>query len=400
MSGSEEARRAERESLTRVLRAIVDQPADLIATLQTILDNAVRLCRTDKGFIYLKDGQVYRHYVDVGATPEVVEFNKAHPIAASRGSSTGRAVIERKPVHIPNVFEDREYEYWDAQELGGFQTLLSVPMLHEDDVIGVISGYRTEPEPFTEEEIALLTTFAEQAALAVVTSELVATVATQREELARYLPRQVADLVSSTDGAAKLAGHRSEVTVAFTDLRGFTAFTGQAEPEEVMDVLTGYHQAMGTLISRFGGTLNSFDGDGLMVYFNDPEPMPDHANRAIAMSKAMQDAFASLSAGWRERGFSLGLGIGVATGYTTVGRMGFEGRYHYGPIGTIVNLASRLCDEALPGQILISQRTLAAYDGSAGAVGQRRLKGFGTPVPVFAVEPWDPAQSRHRSEGS
>ena len=382
--------------MAEVLRSIVDAPADLNATLQTIIDNAVHLCRTDKGFIYLREGDVYQHTVDTGAPAEVVEYNVAHPIRPSRGTSTGRAVLERRPVHIPDVFEDPEYEYWDAQRLGGFRTLLSVPMFYQDDVVGVVSVYRSDLRPFSDSEIDLLAMFADQASLAYETSRLVAIVDSQRTQLARYLPSQVAELVSSPDGERLLEGHRSEITVVFTDLRGFTAFAAGAEPEEVIAVLGEYHQEMGRIVVEHDGTLSGFFGDGLMIYFNDPVPMPDHARRAIAMAERMQDAFGWLSARWHRRGFDLGLGIGIATGYATLGRIGYQGRHDYGPIGTVVNLASRLCGEASSGAILASQPTLAAANiEDAPAVGPMQLKGFAQPVVAYQV-PMTP-EPEHRS---
>ena len=198
--------------MVEVLRSIVDAPADhLQANLQAIIDNAVRLCRTDKGFLYLREGDVFKHVVDVGASPDVVEFNKSHPISPGRDTSTGRAALERGPVHIPDIHEDPEYEYWEAQRLGGFQTLLSVPMLHRDEVIGVLSVWRSEVEPFTDDEIELLSAFAEQAVLALVTSQLIETIEHQKVELSRYLPPQVAELLSSSEGRRLLEGHRSEI---------------------------------------------------------------------------------------------------------------------------------------------------------------------------------------------
>ena len=377
---------AERAGVTEVLRSLVDSPSDLDSTLQVILGNAVRLAHTDSGFIYLKDGDVYRHVCDVGASPEVVEFNKANPIRPSRGTSTGRAVLERGPVHIPDVDLDDEYVYREAQRLGRFRTLLSVPMLHREEVIGVLSVYRTELLAFTEGEIDLLTMFAEQAALATVSSQLVATVDRQRVELARYLPEQVAELISSSDGAALLEGHRSEITVVFADLRGFTEFGVLAEPEEVISVLGEYHHEMGKHVTRHEGTLGGFEGDGLMIYFNDPIPAPDHAARAVAMAKDMSGGFVRLAESWERRGFHLGLGIGVATGYATLGRIGYEGRYTYSPIGTTVNLASRLCDEAKPGTILASQRTIAAANIDASLLPDPlTLKGIPRPIPVYRI---------------
>lgn len=388
MSFDETEYLAERASVTDVLRSLVDSPSDLGSTLQVILGNAVSLAHTDRGFIYLKDGDVYRHVSDVGASAEVVEFNKANPIRPGRGTSTGRAVVERRTVHIPDVDLDDEYEYREAQRLGGFKTLLSVPMFHGDEVIGVVSVFRTEMHPFTEGEVDLLSMFAEQAALATVTSQLVATVESQRVQLARFLPQQVADLISSPDGQKLLEGHRSEITVVFADIRGFTEFAAIAEPEEVISVLGEYHLEMGIHVTVHEGTLGGFEGDGLMIYFNDPNPVPDHASRAVSMAQGMQAGFAPLAEGWLKRGFQLGLGIGIATGYATLGRIGYEGRYDYSPIGTTVNLASRLCDQAESGTILASQRTIAAADIEATLLPDPlKLKGIPQPVPVYKVQP-------------
>lgn len=386
MAFNEDNYLAERAKVTEVLRSLVESPADLDSILHVILESAVSLCHTDKGFIYLNDEGVYRHAADVGATPEVVAFNQANPIHPTRGTVTGRAVLERGPVHIPDIELDDEYEYREAQLLGGFKTLLSVPMLHKGEAIGVLSVFRTEVLPFTDGDIDLLSMFAEQAALATVTSQLVATVENQRVELARFLPEQVADLISSPDGLKLLEGHRSEITVVFADIRGFTEFAAMAEPEEVISILGDYHRAMGAHVIDHEGTLGGFDGDGLMIYFNDPIPVPDHASRAVAMARGMQTTFAPLAEQWRQRGFQLGLGIGIATGYATLGRIGYEGRYDYTPIGTTVNLASRLCDRAESGTILVSQRTIAAAGIEGTALpGPLSLKGIPQPVLVFSV---------------
>ncbi len=377
---------AERAGVTAVMRSLVDSPSDLDSTLQAILENAVRLCQTDKGFIYLKDGDAYRHVADVGASREVVEFNRANPIRPGRGTSTGRAVVERRAVHIPDVELDAEYEHREAQRLGGFRTLLSMPLIHENDVIGVISVYRSEPLAFTDSEIDLLALFAEQGTLAVVISNLMTTVERQRVELGRYLPKQVADLVSSSNKSGLLDGHRSEITVVFVDIRGFTEFGASAEPEEVISVLGEYHEEMGKHVTSHEGTLGGFEGDGLMIYFNDPIPAPDHAARAVAMAKDMHRGFVSLANGWERQGFHLGLGIGIATGYATLGRIGYEGRYDYTPIGTTVNLASRLCGRAEPGTTLASQRTIAASGIDATLLPEPlTLKGIPQPVPVYSA---------------
>ena len=217
--------------------------------------------------------------------------------------------------------------------------------------------------------------------------ELLATIDRQRSQLSRFLSPQVAELVSSADGESMLAGHRREITAMFCDLRNFTSFSESAEPEEVISFLRAYHAAMGELIVEHEGTLEHFAGDGFMTFFNDPVEQPDHAARAIAMAVAMRDRFASLSTDWRRRGHVLEIGIGIATGYATLGRIGFEGRYDYGAIGSAIILASRLSGEAAPGEILVTQRTFGQADAAVRgeSVGDRTLKGFSRPVPTYAI---------------
>ena len=176
------------------------------------------------------------------------------------------------------------------------------------------------------------------------------TIDRQRSELARFLSPQVAALVSSDDGAALLEGHRRVITAVFSDLRGFTAFAEAAEPEELLDMLRDYHAEMGSLVVEHGGTLEHFAGDGILVFFNDPVLQSDHEARAVRMAVAMRSRFEVLDAAWRRRGHDLGFGVGMAVGHATLGRIGFEGRYDYAAIGTVVILASRLCGEARPGQ--------------------------------------------------
>jgi class 3 adenylate cyclase len=175
--------------------------------------------------------------------------------------------------------------------------------------------------------------------------------------------------------------------VVFCDLRGFTAFSETAEPEEVMGILNGYHAAMGELIFRFEGTLERFAGDGLMVFFNDPLPCTDAPMRAVSMAVAMREQAAELSRAWRKHGHELGFGVGIALGYATLGKIGFEGRFDYGAIGTVTNLASRLCDDARAGQILVSQRVFAMVEDEVEAepLGDLTLKGFLKPVRAFNV---------------
>jgi len=205
--------------------------------------------------------------------------------------------------------------------------------------------------------------------------------------LRRFFSPQLAELIVAGDAADPLQSHRREVTVVFLDLRGFTAFAETAEPEEVMGVLREYHAEMGKLILASEGTLERFTGDGMMIFFNDPVEVADPAARAVRMAAAMRERIAGLIEAWRKRGFDLDFGIGIAQGYATIGAIGFEGRWDYGAIGTVTNLAARLCGEAKPGQILLSQRVAGGVDGIATVepVGELTLKGFQRPVKAYNV---------------
>jgi class 3 adenylate cyclase len=218
-------------------------------------------------------------------------------------------------------------------------------------------------------------------------ARLLHTVRQQREELARFVSPQVAALIGTPEGEQLLAGHRRAVTAVFADLRGYTAFAESAEPEELLDVLREYHAAMGTRIVEHGGTLEHFAGDGLHVWFNDPVEQPDQPLRAVRMALAMRDDVAGLSAGWARRGYDLGFGVGIATGFATAGRIGYEGRYDYAAIGNAVVMAARLSGQATSGQVLASQRTFAAVEGqvAAEAVEGLQLKGMSHPVTAWSV---------------
>ena len=215
---------------------------------------------------------------------------------------------------------------------------------------------------------------------------LLGTIDRQRAQLARFLSPQVAALVSSPDGEAMLAGHRREITAMFCDLRNFTTFSETAEPEEVLGFLRLYHATLGALVVAHEGTLEHFAGDGIMVFFNDPVLQDDHAQRSVQLALDIRERFKDISAEWRRRGHVLEVGIGIATGYATMGRIGFEGRYDYGGVGNAIILASRLSGEAVAGQILLAARTYAAIDEAmAEPVGERQLKGFSRPMPVYAA---------------
>jgi len=205
--------------------------------------------------------------------------------------------------------------------------------------------------------------------------------------LKRFFSPQLAELIVAGGAEDPLKTHRREVTVVFLDLRGFTAFAETSEPEEVMGVLREYHAEMGKLILEHDGTLERFTGDGMMIFFNDPTPVPNPAERALRMAVAMRDRVAELIVKWRKRGYDLDFGVGIAQGYATIGAIGFEGRWDYGAIGTVTNLAARLCGEAKPGQILISQRLMGTVEElvEVEAVGELTLKGFSRPVTTHNV---------------
>jgi DNA-binding response OmpR family regulator len=205
--------------------------------------------------------------------------------------------------------------------------------------------------------------------------------------LKRFFSPQLAELIVAGGAGDPLQSHRREVTVVFLDLRGFTAFAETAEPEEVMGVLREYHAEMGKLILAHEGTLERFTGDGMMIFFNDPVPVSNPGERAVRMALEMRDRVAEMIGRWRKHGYALDLGVGIAQGYATIGAIGFEGRWDYGAIGTVTNLAARLCGEAKPGQILVSQRLLATTDELFGVepVGELTLKGFSKSVPAFNV---------------
>jgi len=209
--------------------------------------------------------------------------------------------------------------------------------------------------------------------------------------LQRFLAPQVVQMIASSEAAdSMLASHRREITVLFCDLRGFTAFTETSEPEEVMAVLREYHESLGELIFRYEGMLDRFLGDGIMVVFNDPIPCADHTERAVRLALEMRERVDELATQWRRHSHDLGFGIGIAAGYATLGQIGFEQRREYTAIGSVTNLASRLCDEARPGQIVINQRAFSSVEQwvEAAPVGELSLKGFNRPIAAHEILSW------------
>jgi class 3 adenylate cyclase len=311
-----------------------------------------------------------------------------------------------------------------------------VPLVDQKGILGSLVVLRQSTGEFSPNLIGLMRTFAHQAVLAMRNARLFTEVDAKGRELAsahstvqqqatklqeqtdqlldwnksleervekqlgeierirrleRFLPPQVAQLIASSDGHDSLLdSHRREVTVVFCDLRGFTAFTETTEPEEAMNVLREYHAALGELIFRYEGTLDRYAGDGVMILFNAPIQFADHTTRAVKMAVEMRDAIGLLTQKWRNRGHSLGFGVGIALGYATLGQIGFEQRLEYAAIGSVTNLASRLCDEAKAGQIVVSRRVYGIVEQSveANPIDDLHLKGFNHPVLAMEILRW------------
>ena len=396
---------------SEVLQVISRSTFDLQTVLDTLTESAVRLCSADNGVIFQRDGDLYRFSANFGFSIEAMRYAHEHPLRPSRTSLTGRVALDGRVHHIPDVLADPEYRLTEYQQVFGYRTNLGVPLLRAGSTIGIFSLTRKEVNPFTDKQIELVKTFADQAVIAIENARLLHELRQRTEEvqtlnqhleqrvadqvgeiermgrLRRFLPPQVADLIVASGTEKQLESHRREITALFCDLRGFTGFTESADAEDVMALLRDYHSAIGEIIIKYSGTLERYAGDGVMVIFNDPVPVENPALQAVLMALEMRDAIGALTEKWRRLGHDIGFGIGIAHGYATLGTIGFEGRFDYAAIGTVSNVASRLCDEAKPGQILISPRVLMAVKDAVTVepVGEFELKGIRRPIAAYNV---------------
>lgn len=413
----------------------VSSSLDLNAVLPTVAARALEITHADAVLIYGHDP--VNHTFNL---TEAIGIDKAaegaHRAIDADNSPLGEAAARGEPIAIPNLDAAADHPLRDVVIEAGFHSVLVVPLVDQKGILGSLVVLRRNAGEFSDNLIGLMKTFAHQSVLAMRNArlfsevdhksrELEAANATVQQQanklqeqtdqlkdwnrsleervetqlgeierirrLERFLAPQVAQLIASGDGhEGLLDSHRREVTVVFCDLRGFTSFTETTEPEEAMNVLREYHAALGELIFKYEGTLDRYAGDGVMILFNAPIQFEDHTKRAVKMSVEMRDTVGALTEKWRNRGHNLGFGIGIALGYATLGQIGFEQRLEYAAIGSVTNLASRLCDEAKANQIVVSRRVYGMVEPwvEGRAIDDLNLKGFNHPILAAEITAW------------
>jgi class 3 adenylate cyclase/HAMP domain-containing protein len=419
--------------LEEVGRAVASS-LDLNAVLPTVAARALEITHADAVLIYGYDAtkRTFNLAEAIGIDKSV---EGEHLAVDEATSMLGQAANRGEPIAIPDLTDATDLLLRDVAIAAGFHSVLVVPLVDQKGVLGSLVVLRRATGEFSPNLIGLMRTFAHQAVLAMRNARLFSEVDQKGRELAtahstvqeqagklqeqteqlknwnksleervqtqltqiersrrleRFLAPQVAQLIASSDGAGLLDSHRREVTVVFCDLRGFTAFTETTEPEEAMSVLREYHAALGEIIFRYEGTLDRYAGDGVMILFNAPIQFADHTKRAVKMAVEMRDTIGQLTERWRNRGHSLGFGLGIALGYATLGQVGFEQRLEYAAIGSVTNLASRLCDEAKANQIVVARRVFGMVEPwvDARPLDDLVLKGFNHPVLAVEILGW------------
>jgi class 3 adenylate cyclase/HAMP domain-containing protein len=420
--------------LEEVGRAVASS-LDLNAVLPTVAARALEITHADAVLIYSYDAA--KHQFNLTEAIGIDRTVGGKHLAIDEGASVlGEAASKGEPIAIPDLTNAADHLLRDVAVTAGFHSVLVVPLVDQKGILGSLVVLRRDAGEFSPNLIGLMRTFAHQSVLAMRNARLFTEVDQKGRELAsahstvqeqagklqeqteqlknwnksleervekqlgeierirrleRFLPPQVAQLIASSDGHDSLLdSHRREVTVVFCDLRGFTAFTEATEPEEAMNVLREYHAALGELIFRYEGTLDRYAGDGVMILFNAPIQFADHTKRAVKMAVEMRDTIGALTERWRNRGHSLGFGVGIALGYATLGQIGFEQRLEYAAIGSVTNLASRLCDEAKAGQIVVSRRVYGMVEPwvEGRPIDDLHLKGFNHPVLAAEILRW------------